>query len=118
MDDILRYLAGSFGIQLQYQDFWGGIQHARVDSLRAILEAMGVKCGSAEEAQRSLDQIRVGDLERGLAPTLFYPDYASYYQTIVTFPEDQQWGHIHWKLYAEQPGFYLPPAHTNSNLYN
>ncbi len=52
---LLRELAECYGIASDYSDIWGQRHETSAEARRAILEAMGVRTGSADALRRSLD---------------------------------------------------------------
>jgi len=68
----LAYLAGLYGVERQYYDIWGNLHTASEETLTAVLRAMGVGFGSAEELERAIDAAEHGPWLRPLEPVYVF----------------------------------------------
>jgi 4-alpha-glucanotransferase len=66
----LRELARSYGVQLEYRDMSGRIKSASVDSLLAILKALGADLMSEADAPEALRERRLQRWRRGVDPVI------------------------------------------------
>jgi (1->4)-alpha-D-glucan 1-alpha-D-glucosylmutase len=92
-DETIRALAAEAGIQLSYQDALGHYAQTPVESLRAVLSAMGFDVGGVEAANASLDGVR-GNADH--IPPLVVADAGGEVAIPVgAHPEDVPWTIVH-----------------------
>jgi 4-alpha-glucanotransferase len=72
----LVHLAELYGVERQYYDIWGNLHAAPEDTLIAILRAMSVTFGSAEELEREIDAAEHGPWLRPLEPVYVFREGA------------------------------------------
>lgn len=68
MTQALDKLAALAGIQPEYDDIWGNTRRATAETRRALLDAMGVACGTEVETQASLRVWQESEWRRPLSP--------------------------------------------------
>ena len=66
MDDAIRALARDAGLAVDWIDATDKPQTVSVDSLRRILEALGLPCASSEQLDESRQQIAAWQRDRSL----------------------------------------------------
>ncbi|MEO8050910.1 MAG: 4-alpha-glucanotransferase [Acidobacteriota bacterium] len=68
--ELLARAAQAYGIELRYNDIWGGVHEASPEVLRALLESLGFPAGNAEEIARGLAAREAAQWRQPIQPTL------------------------------------------------
>ncbi len=68
--EVLARAAQAYGIELRYNDIWGGVHEASPEVLRALLESLGFAAGNAEEIARGLAAREAAQWRQPINPTL------------------------------------------------
>lgn len=100
MSSVLEHLATLYGIQADYQDFWGKKHPVTPATQRALLEAMGVPADSETACAQAVAEREARRWRRVLAPVQVVRGTAAPVQIELRLPVSHQ-KPLHWRLQLE-----------------
>lgn len=100
MTESLEQLSGLLGIAPGYHDIQGEYHRASAGTLRSLISAMGIPCGSEEEVQASLAALDA--LNKRLPPCIVIVDGRDPW--IVILPDEFASQDLSWEIHLEQDG--------------
>jgi (1->4)-alpha-D-glucan 1-alpha-D-glucosylmutase len=96
----LRRLADLAGILPSYHDLQGQMHVTSDETRRALLQAMGIACANAGEAEAALDAWQTGEWQQVLPPVWVAPVDTAL-QLRLHLPAKAEKEKIHWRLHLE-----------------
>lgn len=106
MNELIDRLAELAGIQPLYQDIWGHIHYASVETKQALLAAMGIACGDEAAARESLRQWEQAPWQRLLPAVSVHSVGESPLRVTLRLPARDLGRTARWRLILEQGGVY------------